>query len=120
VNLWDKIIETLELTLLTGPETLQRQVRGAYCGDLLSDVLAHASPGNLWISIHRHRNVVAVAALANLSGIVITGGRTPDPDTLEAAEQEGIPLFTTPLNNFQAAGKLYILFSDNSLLKKEN
>ncbi|SFR13494.1 DRTGG domain-containing protein [Desulfoscipio geothermicus] len=116
MNLWSKIIQSLQLTLLTDPQTLQRDIRGAYCGDLLSDVLAHASPGDLWITIHRHRNIVAVASLVNLSGIVITGGRTPETDTLETAEKEGLALFFTPLNNFQACGRIYALLSDYSIM----
>jgi predicted transcriptional regulator len=116
MNLWNSIIKTLELTLQTKNVDLERKIRGAYCGDLLSDVLAHASPGDLWITIHRHRNIVAVAALVNLSGLIITGNRPPDPDTLETAGKEGIPLFTTPFNNFQAAGKLYKILSDYSII----
>ncbi|TYO96916.1 DRTGG domain-containing protein [Desulfallas thermosapovorans] len=112
MNLWAEIMDRLQLTLRTKPRALKRPIRSAYCGDLLSDVLAHANPGDLWITIHRHRNIVAVAALVKLSGIIITGGRTPDPDTLETAERECIPLFTTPLDNFQAAGKIYAILSD--------
>lgn len=109
MNLWDNIIKSLELTLHTSPRTLQGQVRGAYCGDLLSDVLAHSSPGNLWITIHRHRNIIAVASLVGLGGVVITGGREPDTDTLIDAERESIPLFSTPLDNFQVSGRLFYL-----------
>lgn len=116
MDLWNKVMESLELELLTGPGTLRHRIRGAFCGDLLSDVLAHASPGDLWITIHRHRNVVAVSALSNLSGVIITGGRVPGEDTVESAEREGIPLFSTPWNNFQAAGKLYALLSENFIL----
>ncbi|MFZ5642818.1 MAG: DRTGG domain-containing protein [Bacillota bacterium] len=112
MNLWDKVIKALELKLHTGLPA-PPDIRGAYCGDLLSDVLAHASPGDLWITIHRHRNVIAVAALVNISGVIITGNREPDPETLDGAIREGIMLFTTPLNNFQAAGKLYSILSDN-------
>lgn len=107
MNLWDRIITELELTLLTNRATLKREVSGAYCGDLLSDVLAHASPGDIWITIHRHRNIIAVASLVNLHGIIITGNRSPEPDTLEFAEKESMPLFKSPLNNFQTAGRLY-------------
>lgn len=120
MSIWDQIMASLGVTLLTGDHTLQRQVSGAYCGDLLSDVLANALPGNLWITIHRHRNIVAVATLVNLSGIIITRNRAPDPDTLESAEKECIPLFTTPLNNFQTSGKLYAIFSDYSKIKTFN
>ncbi len=114
MSLWNKIMESLELKLLTSPETLKRQVRGAYCGDLLSDVLAHVAPGDLWVTIHRHRNVVAVSTLTNVSGVVITGDRYPDRETLEVAEREAIPLLVTKLNNFQASGKLYQIFSEYS------
>lgn len=113
MELWETIITSLELKLLTSPATLRHNVKGAYCGDLLSDVLAHAAPGDLWITIHRHRNVVAVASLININGVIITGGRLPDADTLEVAEKEGIPVFTTPLNNFQASGRLYNILVNN-------
>ncbi|MFZ5648700.1 MAG: DRTGG domain-containing protein [Bacillota bacterium] len=116
MTLWQSIISSLELKLETRPETVRRTVTGAYCGDLLSDVLARAEQGDLWITIHRHRSVIAVASLLNLSGVVITGNRMPGQDTLESAEKEGIPLFTTRLDNFQASGRLYsIIFPDNTM-----
>ncbi|MFZ5633319.1 MAG: DRTGG domain-containing protein [Bacillota bacterium] len=118
MNLWDRIIKSLDLILHTNPRILRTQIGGAYCGDLLSDVLAHASPGDLWITIHRHRNVIAVATLVSISGVVITGSRIPDPDTIKDAEREGIPMFTTPLNNFQASGRIYRILYDHSLLKE--
>lgn len=112
MTLWQSIIDSLELKLETDPETVRRKVTGAYCGDLLSDVLARAEQGDIWITIHRHRSVIAVASLLNLSGVVVTGSRKPDQDTLEAAEKEGIPLFSTRLDNFHASGRLYgIIFS---------
>lgn len=113
MNLWDSIIKSLDLTLLTSLKTLKNNVRGAYCGDLLSDVLANASSGDLWITIHRHRNVIAVASLLNIGGVIITGSRRPDRDALIDAEKEGLPLFSTPLNNFQASGRLYKIFSEH-------
>ena len=109
MDFWREIIKSLELTLLTDPSTLKQEIRGAYCGDLLSDVLANSTPGNIWITIQRHRNVIAVASLINLCGVVITGNRRPDADTLATAEKEGLPVFTTPLNNYAAAGRLYHL-----------
>jgi len=104
---WDKIISSLDLILFTSPATLNREIRGVYCGDLLSDVLAHASPGDIWITIHRHRNIIAVASLVNLSGIIITRSREPESDTLDTAIKEGLPVFSTPYNNYETAGKLY-------------
>ncbi len=117
MNLWDEIVNKLELTAHNNFQATRRRITGAYCGDLLSDVLANASPGNLWITIHRHRNIIAVAVLINLAGIIITGNRKPDTDTLEYTLRENIPLFTTPLDNFQASGRLYNILSRLSLSK---
>lgn len=111
MTLWDEIIKSLELKPQTGAAVQLGEIQGAYCGDLLSDVLANAAPGELWVTIQRHRNVIAVAALLNLSGVIVTGGRIPAKDTVHTAEKEGIPLFSTPLNNFQAAGKLYTILT---------
>lgn len=111
MTLWEKIINSLELKPYTGPATVLRQPRGAYCGDLLSDVLARAAPGDIWITIQRHRNVIAVASLINLNGVIITGGRIPEADTISTAERESIPLFTTSFDNFQTSAKLYNILS---------
>ncbi|OAT85718.1 DRTGG domain-containing protein [Desulfotomaculum copahuensis] len=108
---WDELCRELELTLHTSRLTLCRRISGAYCGDLLSDVLAHARPGSLWITIQKHRNVIAVSSLAGLSGVIVTGGREPNPDTLESAEKELLPVFSTPLDNFTAAGRLFGLLA---------
>ncbi|MGI6129337.1 MAG: DRTGG domain-containing protein [bacterium] len=99
----------LNLSAQAGQDQLGREVQGAYASDLLSHVMARAKEGNLWITIQAHQNIVAVAALLNLSGIVIAGGIEPQDDTLRKAEEEGIPLLTTDLDTFEVAGKLYAL-----------
>ncbi len=71
--------------------------------------MARANEGNIWITLQAHQNIVAVAALLNLAGIVIAGGIEPQEDTLLKAEEEGIPILTTPLSSFEVAGRLYAL-----------
>jgi hypothetical protein len=82
-------------------------VAGCYLSDLLSDVLAHAQPGVLWVTIQTHRNVVSVAAMKDIGAVLFTCGRKPDAAVIAEAEQEGIVLLTTPLTTHQAAGKLW-------------
>jgi hypothetical protein len=84
-----------------------RDVRGGYASDLLSDVMANAQDGDAWITMQRHVNTVAVAQLKNLAGIVIVNGRQPEPDTAARAAEHGVPLVTTPLAAFDAAGRMY-------------
>ncbi len=85
------------------PETLT----GCYISDLLSDVLAHADPGTIWLTIQTHRNVVSVAATKDIAIILFTCGRKPSAEIIAEAEEEGIALLTTPLTTYEAAGKLW-------------
>jgi predicted transcriptional regulator len=86
---------------------LSEEVTGGYASDLLSDVIAHSRKGNLWITIQTHPNIVAVATMKELAGIILTGGREPDSETLRKAEEEGIPILVSPLLSFELVGRLY-------------
>ena len=84
-----------------------REARGGYASDLLSDVMAHAQDGDVWITMQRHVNTVAVAQLKNLTAIVIVNGRQPEADMAARAAEHGVAVVTTPLPAFDAAGRLY-------------
>lgn len=78
-----------------------------YASDLLSDVLAKAGDGCVWITNQKHQNIVGVAVMVNLVAVVIAGGISPDSNTLEKAKEEQIPLFTVDTSLFDIVGKLY-------------
>ncbi|HHV79682.1 MAG TPA: serine kinase [Firmicutes bacterium] len=105
------VCEKLRLSMCTkgGGE---RPVSGGYCSDLLSDVLANAKPGDLWITIQTHVNVVAVASLIGVAGVIITGGKKPEAATVTKAEQEGVPLMVSEARSFETAGRLYELLRE--------
>jgi hypothetical protein len=106
------IIEDLGLIVNTPGLRLDAAVTGAYISDLLSDVIANAKEGNLWLTLQVHPNIIAVATLKELSGIILVNGRIPEEETLKKAQQENIPLFTSKLPTFQIAGKLYQLIGE--------
>ncbi len=60
----------------------------------------------LWVTLQSHLNVVAVASLLNLAGVIITEGTRPDPETIARAEQEKVPLILTPKTTFTTVGEL--------------
>ena len=101
------LIKDFGLTVKTGAEHLGREVTGGYVSDLLSDVLAHAEDGNIWVTLHIHQNIVAVAAHTGLSGIILIQDRVPDQDTIAKAEEEGIPIMVSGLSAFELVGRLY-------------
>ena len=103
----NEVADALNLEVRSAKEQLNREVKGGYVSDLLSDVIAGTREGDLWITLQLHQNIVAVAFLNNLAGIVIVGGREPDPDTLEKAEEQELPVLVTSLSAYEVAGKMF-------------
>ncbi len=105
------IIEQLELDIQSGhdPSDLEREVIGGYVGDMLSDVLAHAESNDIWVTIQLHLNIIPIAKMKDISGIIIANGRQPDEETMEKARTEDVPVLGTGMNAYQVAGKLYEL-----------
>jgi hypothetical protein len=95
-------------TVVVAPGAGARDVRGGYCSDLLSDVMANAQDGDAWITLQRHVNTVAVAQLKNLAAIVIVNGRHIEADMAARAAEHDVAVVTTPLAAFEAAGRLYV------------
>ena len=102
-----EIKNLLQLEAATGGDFEDREVTGGYCGDLLSDVMANALKGSVWLTIQGHQNVVAVAVLKELAAIILVNGRFPDEDTKAKAEEEGVPILLCPLSAYQLAGRLF-------------
>lgn len=107
--LLEKITSVLPVEVRTGGDKLGQPVTGGYVSDLLSNVMGQAGAGHIWVTMQGHQNIVAVASLLGLAGIVLAGGVTPDEDTLRKAEREGIVLLTTQLSAFEITGRLYSL-----------
>lgn len=104
-----ELIQKLNLTVRSAKGNLEREITGGYASDLLSDVLAHGKEGNLWITLQLHQNIVGVASMKDLAGIILVNGREPEPETLEKAEAENIPVMVSELSTFELVGKLYNL-----------
>lgn len=105
----DDIIRECGLAVQNPAGETAREVTGAYASDLLSDVMANAGDGHLWITLQTHVNIVAVAVLRNISGIILVNGRIPEENTLAKAREEDIPILSTTLPAFEIAGRLYDL-----------
>jgi hypothetical protein len=106
------IIDRLALNTRVSGD-MYKYVTGCYISDLLSDVMANSKDGELWITLQTHPNIVAVAVIKGISGIIITNGRSPEPDTVKKAEAENITILTTPKTTFETAGILYNIIKDS-------
>lgn len=105
-----EIIQKLDLKVLTEAKDFSEvPVTSGYCSDLLSCVMTGAQPEGVWITLMAHGNIVAVAALLDLSAIIITEDAQPDADTIIKANEKGVTLLSTPAPNFTAIGQLWEL-----------
>ncbi len=103
------IVKDLSLEVRCAAYNLDKQVSGGYASDLLSDVMANSKKDNVWITLQIHQNIVGVASLKELAGIIIINGREPEEETLKKAEAENIPIMLTKLPAFEIVGRLYKL-----------
>lgn len=101
------LVKTFGLEVKAGTEYLDREVTAGYASDLLSDVLAHGEEGSVWITLHIHENIVAVASHKGLSGIILVQGRQPEQEAIAKATEEKIPILISQLPAFELIGRLY-------------
>ena len=81
----------------------EREIEGAYIGDLLSWVMGKAESGNVWITIMSNINTIAVATLTDASCILLAEGVRPDENAFEAAKSKGVNILSTKLSAYEAA-----------------
>ena len=105
----EQLSQELQLTVFGGNKGLMAEISGGYTSDLLSDVMGYAAAGNVWITLQTHKNVMAIASLKELAAIVLVKGFTPDQDTLDQANEEGIPILGSKEQAFELSAKIYNL-----------
>lgn len=104
------IIDSLQLTVLTEPRSFANILpRGGYSSDLLSCVMAGAKNGNIWVTLQAHMNIVAVAAMLDVSAVIITENAQPDHATIAKANEQGVILLSTSQSSYEICGKLWEL-----------
>jgi predicted transcriptional regulator len=86
-----------------------RPVAGVYISDMVSDVMAGAKSGDLWLTIQTHKSIVPAANLVDVSAVIITGGKEVPPETIEFANKYDIAILSSGLPTFGLVGKLYEL-----------
>jgi predicted transcriptional regulator len=103
--------DLLEAEVLNGDDlSIRVEVIGA--ADLLSDVLATSKSGTLLLTGLVNAQVIRTAIVADLCGVVFVRGKKPGEDILSLAREAKVPVLTTPLKMFEAAGRLYMAISE--------
>lgn len=85
---------------------MSREVKGGYCGDLLSWVMGRAQSGDCWMTVMGNINAIAVAVLADCACIVLTENAALDDDARARAEMQEVTILATEENTYSLAVKL--------------
>ena len=86
---------------------LRAEVEGGCGADLMSDVLASVQPQAVLLTGLCNPQVVRTAQMADVAAIVFVRGKMPTQDVIDLANEEQIPLITTPYGMFELCGRLY-------------
>jgi hypothetical protein len=78
-----------------------------YVSDMLSDVMGTAKEQQVWITIMKHMNTVAVASMTNIPCVLFAKNTRPDAAVIERAIQEEVILAVSDKQVFDLAGILY-------------
>ena len=103
----NEVIELVDGITLTTDANLNINIQGGYGADLMSDVLAASQPNAVLLTGLTNPQVVRTAQMADFRAIIFVRGKQPQPETLELANEENMPLITSPLGMFELCGRLH-------------
>lgn len=101
------LIDEFSLEVLCcGDKAAEKEVKGGYCGDLLSWVMSRANEGDCWLTVMGNVNSIGVAVLADVACILLTENSAFDDDAKMRAEQNGVIVLRSVENAFDLAVKI--------------
>ncbi len=102
-----ELIENMGLRALSQFD--DREITGVFVSDMLSDVMAGAKSGNLWVTVQTHKSIVPAANLVDVAAVIITSGKEVPQETIDLASKHNIAILWSELPTFELVGKLYSL-----------
>lgn len=102
-----KILEVTEGHVLTPDVDLDINATSAFSADLMSDVLHLAKEGSLLLTGLTHPQVVRTAEMAGIAAILFIRNKVPPPETIQLAEEKGVPLLASRYTMFETGGRIY-------------
>ncbi|MDR1731509.1 MAG: transcriptional regulator [Synergistaceae bacterium] len=102
------IRDLLEAEVINGQERLDAiEIEKGYASDLMSDVLAFASPGVLLLTGLTNVQIFRTAQMLDIPSIVFVRGKMPCDELLHLAQEAEMPILVTCMSMFESAGRLY-------------
>ena len=103
-----EVVEILEAEVLCGESNVNGiEVSNGYAADLMSDVLAFASPSVLLLTGLTNVQIFRTAQMLDIPAIVSVRGKVPQDNLLALAKETNMPILLTRNSMFASCGKLY-------------
>ena len=106
----DEVKNSIKAEVLTKCYNGDFELNGAFCSDLMSDVLAFTKcieDTTLLLTGLNNIQVVRTAEMLDVKVIAFVRGKKPRAEVITYAEAKGIVILSTPLLLYEAAGVLY-------------
>ncbi|MDI3499409.1 MAG: hypothetical protein PWP50_453 [Synergistaceae bacterium] len=101
--------DILNAEVLWGEELLdEMEVEYAFASDLMSDVLAFATPGSFLLTGLTNVQIVRTASMMDMPGVVFVRGKRPGSEALSLAKNMKIPLLLSCKSMFESCGLLFV------------
>ena len=101
------IKDVLEAEVLCGYDYLDKEITMVYASDLMSDVLAFVKSGSFLLTGLTNSQVIRTAEVAEIIAVCFVNGKTPQPDTINLANEKKIPLMVTKSFMYECCGRLH-------------
>lgn len=102
-----ELTQIVEGNLITNTIDLRRKAKGAFAADLMSDVLASIQPDAVLITGLCNPQVVRTAHMSDVAAIILVRGKNAPEETIALANEEEIPIISTPFGMYEACVRLH-------------
>jgi predicted transcriptional regulator len=102
-----QIVEALEAKVLTGDDLLEKDIDTCGASDLMSDILAGLSEGCILLTGLTTVQVIRTAMVAEVGAVVFVRGKTPPQEVINLAQEQELPLISSPYSMFVSCGRLH-------------
>ena len=85
----------------------EKVISSGFVCDLLSWAMAKGKSGMAWVTVQSHLNVIAIAALHDISCVVLPENINMEQSVIDKANEEGINILVSGLSAYEICGILY-------------
>ena len=101
-----ELADLLSADIRAGATCAESEVRTAYAGDMLSDVLSLGTQPDVLLTGLLNPQVIRTAEMLDTACVVFMRGKQPTDAMLELAEKSGICVLATPFELYAACALL--------------